>query len=728
MASPSLKNVGFELAYLTLLTKAGLKPLSRWEKDFSQETVDVLQAHGLNTRVVERSVASGKRLRELLFSATDQCLDFYTSRFDRTSISPSRANMRIEGRLFGYPSCCVESFAAKGYGRNSLSRSDQRILFHWACPQCAITPLLLPHYRRVYRECRLAMRGRMFSSLPALRDRHLAAQLKQAVAVAASLVALGTGLTPGMASQSGTEPDRHWIALAAWDDPDLDLLATWEETILGGQGRVDPRQLQAVLTGQGDGHHLHVTPDSDDDLLTDQEELDLSSDPQNPDENGNQILDGPELAQAAAKEIAGLPTKPSSDLVYRLDFLLRGLERCDICGTNVNMGHLTICNPIAQLYAKTPYIALHYFEHGSFSYAGNVHGQDRDDVKLLVDALHSIGPSHLRPLPGDTDQDGLTDLEERCLGTDLTLPDTDNDGVPDGFHLAHSTWEAVQDLPRTPTATSYVVEHLLRGLVTCDVCAEQVNMGYLEVINPRENITVELPYLALHAMRHGTFAYTPQTRVNPALLDLALRGDGTSHLISLPGDTDQDGLLDGEEPYFGMRPDLPDTNGDGVWDGVALARKMHGQILALPASVMPGKTYLIHHEADCFAPCPVCLETFNCGFVRVTNSWAELSLDISYMNLHFMEHGGFAVSPAERTDPVLLDAILRPAVLIVAQDRQVTLRWLGKTGRTYQVCTAPDVSGPWTDGPIFLGNDAEIVFTEDCPPGTERRFYRVEAR
>ena len=70
-----------------------------------------------------------------------------------------------------------------------------------------------------------------------------------------------------------------------------------------------------------------------------------------------------------------------------MDFPMFGLERCDICGTNVDMGHLTVCNPRAQLDADVPYIALHYLEHDSFSFAGSVHGTSRCDVKRLLEQI-----------------------------------------------------------------------------------------------------------------------------------------------------------------------------------------------------------------------------------------------------------------------------------------------------------------------------------------------------
>ena len=84
-----------------------------------------------------------------------------------------------------------------------------------------------------------------------------------------------------------------------------------------------------------------------------------------------------------------------------------------------------------------------------------------------------------------------------------------------------------------------------------------------------------------------------------------------------------------------------------------------------------------------------------------------------------------AVSPAERVDPIRLDAILQPAVIIAAQDNGITLRWDGKTGRTYQLFTAADVAGPWTAGPVFHGTGAELVFTDKDLAGPPRRFYQI---
>jgi hypothetical protein len=816
-----MQQLDFELAYLALLTKAGLKPLSRWEKGADPNTADALRALGLKTRVVERSVASGARVGELIFSESERCLELYAARFDHTPISRDRQSARIEGLLFGYPSCCVESYAARGYVKNALKPRDQRILFHWACANCALTPLLTPHYRRLYRECRHAMRGGQLQGSAGRPEPPIAQQLKGAVAMAAALVALGS--LPAAWAQGQANPDPHWLPLALWEDPDGDLLASTEEAILGldpnyahqnnslevdgvalarglsqtidalptepsstqayvvhymafgletcqvcgdssinmgfmevvnpqtgescsipyvgkhflehgsfsysgsvHSGRVAPPRLQVALSGQGDDHFIRVLADTDQDRLSDQEEQDLKTDPQNPDEDQDGIVDGLELARDLAAEISALPTAPTTMSVYRRDFELKGLERCAGCGETVNMGHLTVCNPQAELYAKLPYIALHYLEHGNFSFAGDVHGLGRADVKLLADALRSPGPSHLRKVRDDTDSDGLKDREEDYFKTDKTIADTGLDGVPDGFGLARELGQAVEALPRQTNDTCYAVDHMLRGLVYCDVCGLALNMGWVEVINPKENLNLQVPYLALHAMRNGSFAYTAQDRLNPVLLDLALRGDGTSHQVLVAGDTDKDGLLDTEEACFGLAADKPDSDGDGVPDGTALARKLHAQVQALPEGPLADQTYIVRAEADCYAPCPVCGQDINCGHVEVTSPWSGLSLRIAYLNLHYLERGSLASSPTSRVDPVLLAAILRPAVLISATEGQVTLCWNGVAGRSYQVFTASEVAGPWQPGPLVSGG-GQFKFTEPSPAGTARKFYRVIA-
>jgi len=145
-----LKAVDFELAYLALLTREGVKPLSRWEKPLDGEHVDALEHMGLLTARVERTVQSGKRIVEVVFSRSPGCIRTYDAAFAGTPIDKSAAAQRLEGYLFGYPPCCIEEYIRRPYSANDLPAGDQKILFHWACNGCRITALLLPAYIRAH--------------------------------------------------------------------------------------------------------------------------------------------------------------------------------------------------------------------------------------------------------------------------------------------------------------------------------------------------------------------------------------------------------------------------------------------------------------------------------------------------------------------------------------------------------------------------------------------------
>jgi len=172
---------------------------------------------------------------------------------------------------------------------------------------------------------------------------------------------------------------------------------------------------------------------------------------------------------------------------------------------------------------------------------------------------------------------------------------------------------------------------------------------------------------------------------------------------------------------------VADSDGDGILDGIELAREMHRQMQELPTEENAAKTYVLHYETDCYTHCSICGEDVNCGHVEITNPLTGLSIRISYMELHFMEFGSLAASREERVAPILLEAILRPGVIIAGRENQTTLRWKGAAGRTYQVFVASDPSGPWDAGPEFQGDGSELVYTDDGTSGTERKFYKILA-
>lgn len=145
-----LKQIDFELAYLALLTHEGLKPLSRWEKPLDENGLSLLQEMDLLTSQVRRTVKTGNEVIETIFSRTPAYMDLYEANFKDTPIDKSARTQRLEGFLFGYPLCCVDQYVHQPYIPNNISERDQKILFHWACRDCIVTPVLLPAYRRLY--------------------------------------------------------------------------------------------------------------------------------------------------------------------------------------------------------------------------------------------------------------------------------------------------------------------------------------------------------------------------------------------------------------------------------------------------------------------------------------------------------------------------------------------------------------------------------------------------
>jgi hypothetical protein len=143
----ALRQIDSELAYLALLTCEGLKPLSRWERPLDEEGLGLLRGVDLLARQIRRTVKSGDEVIETIFSRTPAYLHLYEESFGNTPIDKSVRTQRLEGFLFGYPPCCVDQYIRQPYVPNALTKQDQEILFHWACKDCTVTPVLLPAYR-----------------------------------------------------------------------------------------------------------------------------------------------------------------------------------------------------------------------------------------------------------------------------------------------------------------------------------------------------------------------------------------------------------------------------------------------------------------------------------------------------------------------------------------------------------------------------------------------------
>jgi len=304
---------------------------------------------------------------------------------------------------------------------------------------------------------------------------------------------------------------------------------------------------KALAQYKPDNHQLSVSQDADADLLSNREEYAIGYRSFTADQNRNQIPDGIELAQRCAAVVNELPSYVPGTMMaipnrtYKIQHALFGIERCDVCGQEINMGGWEIINPVLNLGypdpndpldgAFLPDLALHYMEHGSFDCLGDTH-QGRVDITRLLRVLELRFPyepneHQLSIQESDLDEDFLADSEELVAGYNLYDADQNGTIVPDGIELAKQCAEVIEALPifdpNGPEVNAiHKVDFLQRGLELCEVCGELVNMGYCQITNLKLGLSIEAPYIVSHYMRHGSFSYSGNVhgkgRINVPLL------------------------------------------------------------------------------------------------------------------------------------------------------------------------------------------------------------------
>lgn len=451
----SLKNIhtiNFEFIYLAQLTLNGLKPLSRWETELNLKDLSLLRSIGLEYTFVTRRLLNGSIARETIFSTKPQVLETYYSRFNDSILDKSAESKRIEGELFGYPACCIDHFIQHPYSSNNLTAEEQKLLFYWACPFCNVTPLLIPRYRSVHEYC-LQLYKNSFAQQKVI---HRKWEKMISAAASISLLLLNSPqCTRDLIFPSQPFiPDAHMISLLVDVDPDQDYLENRYEKIL-----------------QLDGNKSDTDADG--------------------------MMDGPDLALHLWGIYKTLPSQPRQEDPYVENHMMRGLETCNICNQTINMGYAVLINPLENLSMEVPYIFLHhFFDHGSFSYDGSLHGAGRINSALLSIILTSNGHSH-------------------WLGAHYTDQEVQE---------SRSIATQIDSLPRETLANrTFAIDFMMRGIEMCHSCGENINMGYLKIQNPTKNMSFDLPYIAFHFLHCGGKKYEGDIHVGE--IDVALLKD-----------------------------------------------------------------------------------------------------------------------------------------------------------------------------------------------------------
>ncbi|OYV03076.1 hypothetical protein CGW93_02590 [candidate division bacterium WOR-3 4484_18] len=472
-----LRQLDFDLAYLAMLTKERIKPMSRWEKPVDKKKHQILKRYGLHTAIVTRKLMNGTPVYETIFSTKQQYIDYYMRRFDNKPVANSKDDSIIEGLLFGYPYCCVENFVTNGYTPNPYIGKEQRILFHWVCPNCKVTPTLIPYYKRIYRECKA-----LFTEHPITRRNKLTA-VKMLPAMIFSLLATGMGKLNG---------DPHWLPVNG--DDDGDYLTHSEEILLGTE-------------------EFWLYPSAADSIAKRYAAI-INSLPRETPDSVCYAIDNPtygfyncpvcgELINMGFVTVYNTKRGMQIDIPYMgLHFMEHGSFSYIIEGDTARVDVQKLKEILS------PFDTNHLVVPTS---------DDIDNDGLNSASEEYFGTDVNNPYTHDIGVDDGYEFTERIIERIATVE--------------------VVDYNDTPTESIYMWYEPTDGLEICYICGEQVNMGMVEIINTEINDTVRFPIIGLHFMAHGRFTYHGTTNtgeIDPihlsVVLDMQLSVDEVSKL------------------------------------------------------------------------------------------------------------------------------------------------------------------------------------------------------
>ncbi len=227
---------------------------------------------------------------------------------------------------------------------------------------------------------------------------------------------------------------------------------------------------------------------------------------------------------------------------------------------------------------------------------GDSDGDGLLDIEEDVNGNGIVDPGETDPFDADTDDDGLLDGQEvRNTGTDPLNPDTDGDGVQDGTELGVTTGHADTGSGFVPDADPSTRTNPLDADTDDDGLSDgeedangngRVDAGETDPLNPDtdgdgltdgQEVRDDLPNNPRTEAGYGpTDPLNPDSdgdglsdgvEVNDALPNNPRAEQGFPPTDPNNPDTDGDGMDDGTEVSVGADPHNRDTDGDGIEDG-----------------------------------------------------------------------------------------------------------------------------------------------------------------
>ena len=397
------------------------------------------------------------------------------------------------------------------------------------------------------------------------------------------------------------------IILSDNEDTDGDGLGDGWEYIYRSISGVDPRSKasNATLASNTDGDGLNileeakafsspVSNDTDGDGLNDSYEVDLNTNTQLNDTDGDGLPDGWEVTYSAISGINATDIADESVLGSDMDDMdglniseegkagtnptsndTDGdglLDAWEVKYYNVNVGVDPLNSAtVSQLAGDWENDGLTLTEEGKAGTSPVLRDTDGDGLLDPWEAKYRAAPG-VDPtvnvteseLESNTDNDGLTLLEEFNANTDPDNNDTDEDGLPDGWEV---TYSAVSGVNATMAANSTELAY--------DTDNDGLNLTgeFKAGTDPSLNDTDGDGLLDGWEVTYS--AVSDIDPLDATMLDLTSDTDRdgltlTEEVKALTNpilkDTDGDSLTDGYEVEIGTNPLLDDTDGDGLND------------------------------------------------------------------------------------------------------------------------------------------------------------------
>lgn len=295
----------------------------------------------------------------------------------------------------------------------------------------------------------------------------------------------------------------------------------------------------------------------------------------------------------------------------------------------------------------------------------------------------ALADGHQLPVSKDADADLLANKEELAIGYRVFRGDQNRNQIRDGVELAKRCAADINDLPiysggPEPNETYKIILEY-RGLEECEICSAWLNMGGVQIINPKLGLRYPsandpldaelLPFLAVHYMEHGSFdcfaesGHTGRVDVDRLLRVLELRFPyepnehqlpldyvvaGVGQLASDVNDHDGDLMADSEELAAGYNLYNPDQDGDLEPDGIELAKQCAQVIESLPIEgvdpIGEGQVYKQSWFQLGLELCEICGAAVNMGGWLILNPKLGLYIFVQDIKCHYMSHGSFSYS------------------------------------------------------------------------------------